>query len=148
MFSFFKKKQAPALSPDRAAESPPASAADPALPASSERQRGKLDWLNADVGELFFGKKPASPVPNAPAVTTTPQSPPEAASLPPAAPVGAPPPVVPSVPPPVTAVPQATPPADVEQPAADRAGWMTKLRSGLQRTGGAIAGAFIGAEIG
>jgi len=148
MFSFFKKKQAPASSSDRAAESPPASAADPALPSSPERPRGKLDWLNADVGELFFGKKPASSVPNAPAVTTTPQSPPEAAPLSPAAPVGAPPPVVPSVPPPVTSVPPATPPADVEQPAADRAGWMTKLRSGLQRTGGAIAGAFIGAEIG
>ena len=148
MFSFFKKKQAPASSPDRAAESPPASAADPALPASSERPRGKLDWLNADVGELFFGKKPASPVEGAPAVTTTPQSPPEAAPLPPAATIGMPPPVVPSVPPPVTAMPPMPPPADVEQPAVDRAGWMTKLRSGLQRTGGAIAGAFIGAEIG
>jgi fused signal recognition particle receptor len=29
----------------------------------------------------------------------------------------------------------------------ERAGWLTKLKSGLQRTGGAIAGAFIGAEI-
>ncbi len=30
----------------------------------------------------------------------------------------------------------------------DRTGWMEKLKTGLQRTGGAIAGAFIGAEIG
>jgi len=87
-------------------------------------------------------------VPGAPTVTTTTQSPPAAAPLPPAAAIGVPPPVVPSVPPPVTSTPPTPPPADVEPPAADRAGWMTKLRSGLQRTGGAIAGAFIGAEIG
>ena len=148
MFSFFKKKQAPAPSPDRAAGPPSASVAEPTLPAPPEPQRGKLDWLNADVGELFFGRKPAPSAPGAPAVATTPESLPEAASLSPRATAGVPPPVAPTGPPPVATSPVAAPPADLEQPAADRSGWMTKLKSGLQRTGGAIAGAFIGAEIG
>ena len=148
MFSFFKKKQAPAPSPERPAEASSASTAEPASPAPSEPRRGKLDWLNADVGELFFGKKPVPPAPSAPAVVTPPESSPETASLPPTTPTGAPLPVVPPVAPVAATAPVAAPAADVEQPAADRSGWMTKLKSGLQRTGGAIAGAFVGAEIG
>jgi fused signal recognition particle receptor len=160
MFSFFKKKQAPAPTPDRAAEAPSSSVAEPAPP---ERQRGKLDWLSADVGELFFGKKPAPPAPSAPAVAPTPESAPEAAPPSPPARTGASPTIARPVP--ATAVPPvpaavvapaaavassnvASPAADAEPPAADRSGWMAKLKSGLQRTGGAIAGAFVGAEIG
>ena len=48
MFSFFRKK-------------PPAAE----TPASAEtaRPRTAMEWLNADVGELFFGKKPAEAPP-------------------------------------------------------------------------------------
>jgi len=148
MFSFFKKKQAPAPSPDRPAEVPSPSAAEPALPAPSESQRGKLDWLNTDVGELFFGKKPTPSAPSAPAVTTTPGSPPATAAPPPSGATAVPALGAPPAPATVATWPVAAPVADVEQAAADRSGWMAKLKSGLQRTGGAIAGAFIGAEIG
>ena len=148
MFSFFKKKQAPAPSPDRPAEVPSPSAAEPALPAPSESQRGKLDWLNTDVGELFFGKKPTPSAPSAPAVTTTPGSPPATAAPPPSGATAVPALGAPPAPATVATSPVAAPVADVEQAAADRSGWMAKLKSGLQRTGGAIAGAFIGAEIG
>ena len=170
MFSFFKKKQAPAPTPDRAAEAPSSSVAELAPP---DRQRGKLDWLNADVGELFFGKKPAPPAPSPPAAAPTPQSAPESASVAPAvstgtstaaAPVASsaevpdaptatalppdPPAVVTPAAPAVASSNVAAPDTQAEQPAPDRSGWMAKLKSGLQRTGGAIAGAFVGAEIG
>jgi len=136
MFSFFKKKPAPAPSPDRAADAPSAPAVEAATPTATERERGKLDWLNADVGELFFGKKAAAPAPGAAVPAPVEQSPP-----------------VPSPGPSEVAsnTPAAVPAQDAaaaDEPAADRSGWMTKLKSGLQRTGGAIAGAFIGAEIG
>jgi fused signal recognition particle receptor len=145
MFSFFKKKPAPAPSAERAGEAPSSDAGDAAASpaeAGGERSRGKLDWLHADVGELFFGKKP-TPSPSAPAVAT---------------PV-APPPVIapkiedrprqdlPALPPRASEV-ESTPRAQAAEAVADRAGWMAKLKTGLQRTGGAIAGAFIGAEIG
>ena len=153
MFSFFKKKPAPAPSRDGAGDAPSSPGADaPApSPAPTERQRGKLDWLNADVGELFFGKK--SPAPGAPAPSehelpqpsaVKPLPPPIAAPASSAASLAPPPP-----PPPAPAAPAAAAQgAQVEDPPADRSGWMVKLKSGLQRTGGAIAGAFIGAEIG
>jgi fused signal recognition particle receptor len=119
MFSFFRKSSPAVAKPEPAGESGavPAdpSAALPAGPAGAgvERPRGALDWLNADVGELFFGKKPAE--------TARAEAPPAQAG---------------------EATPSA-PPA-----ASDRVDWMAKLKTGLQRTGGAIAGAFIGAEIG
>ena len=95
MFSFFRKK------PAEAAGAEPARTAQ--TPAPAERPRTAMDWLQADVGELFFGKKPESE----PAVAETPA------------------------------------PDDV----GDRARWLTKLKAGLQRSGDAIAGAFVGAEI-
>ena len=121
MFRFFRPK------------SPPA-AADPALspastdgrPATSDAdetgepgaRRSALDWLNADVGELFFGKKPVarSAEADAPAAVST------------------------------TADISAAETGDEAQ--EDRTGWLAKLKTGLQRTGSTLAGAFIGAEIG
>ncbi|HSC62244.1 MAG TPA: signal recognition particle-docking protein FtsY [Caldimonas sp.] len=145
MFSFFKKKPtatpSPSPSSDRGGDAPSPSAADPVGPAQGERQRGKLDWLNADVGELFFGKRAATPVPTAPAPPPAEQPRPTASSAPPSAAS----PASPSV---AAAEPAPSPAADVDEAPTDRAGWMAKLKSGLQRTGGAIAGAFIGAEIG
>jgi fused signal recognition particle receptor len=149
MFSFFKKKPppvaAPAPSAGRAAEAASPSAAEPtALPAETggERPRGKLDWLNADVGELFFGKKPAAPpLGTSPVPTPVPSRP---IAEPPATEARAS--EAASVAPVEAAETAQTP--ETAETAADRAGWMAKLKSGLQRTGGAIAGAFVGAEIG
>jgi len=135
MFSFFKKKPASAPVADRAADAPSPAAAEPA--ASTERQRGKLDWLNADVGELFFGKKAAAPAPGAAAETPVEPVPPPLPASTPSQSASAAPPAVP-----------VSDPATVDESPVDRFGWMTRLKSGLQRTGGAIAGAFIGAEIG
>jgi len=142
MFSFFKKKPAPAPSSDRPGDAPSPPAAEAASAAPAERQRGKLDWLNADVGELFFGKKPAAPAPPASAealeTSAVPSSP---------APAESSPPVQAAVAPAHVRDAAASLSAESEAP-ADRSSWVAKLKSGLQRTGGAIAGAFIGAEIG
>jgi len=132
MFSFFRKNPPPAAAPE--AERPPAAAADAGASTGSgdpaaQRSRSARDWLNADVGELLFGKKPVAPAPSAPVPIGPPMATPAAAVAPAQAP----------------AVVQA---AAATTSDADRAGWMAKLKSGLQRTGGAIAGAFIGAEIG
>jgi len=136
MFSFFRKSSPPAAAPAPEGAATPAvegastAAGDGAVP----RSRSARDWLHADVGELFFGKKPAATAPMPPAAPTAPASavPPTTA----AAPVQAPAPAE-------SASTSAEPSSDT-----DRAGWMAKLKSGLQRTGGAIAGAFVGAEIG
>jgi fused signal recognition particle receptor len=112
MFSFFKKK-------------PTGTTSDASADSGVERPRGALDWLNADVGELFFGKKNEGEARDAPAtIAAAPAASPAAAQT--------------SSPAPAADAPIAT----------DRAGWLAKLKGGLQRTGGAIAGAFIGAEIG
>ena len=97
MFSFFKKKPPAAPSPAPAAE---VDKVQP--PATSTRPRTAMEWLNADVGELFFGKKPA-PAP-------APSAPPEAAPAPDIAPVGTP------APSPAAAAPLA--PASTPAPAA------------------------------
>ena len=109
MFTFFKKKPA-------ASE---AGAADGAAPAAAERPRTALEWLNADVGELLFGKKPEA---DAAAGETAPIAPPPASAAWPA------------------------PPA-LEPVADERRGWLDKLRGGLRRTGSGIADAFLGADI-
>src|SRR6185369_10422046 len=83
---------------------------------SSERQ-GAFGWLNADVGELLFGKRTADV---APAPTAAPPA--VVASATPAAPVGG-------------------------ETVDERSGWLAKLRSGLQRTGSTIASAYVAAEI-
>ena len=88
----------------------------------------------------FFKKKPA------PATPAAADAPSPAADAPPPAPAPA-----------AVAAPRAQPAAIVGEGGAaiadddaggERAGWLAKLKSGLQRTGGAIAGAFVGAEIG
>ncbi|HEX4233185.1 MAG TPA: signal recognition particle-docking protein FtsY [Caldimonas sp.] len=133
MFSFFKKKPSsgatvPTPAATSAMDSGPGSAASAtgsAAPPDSDRQRGALGWLNADVGELFFGKRPTE---------AAPASGPEAAPATPR----------PTVPP----LSELALPLPVEDSAAERAGWLAKLKTGLQRTGSTIASAFIGAEIG
>ena len=130
MFSFFKKKP-PAPGPANADAGALGDVDIAATP--RERPRGALDWLNADVGELLFGKRPADVV--APSTALADATP--AAS---AAPVEtAMPTFAPAIPPRALA-------ADGE-PEGERSGWLTKLKSGLQRTGSTIASAFVAAEI-
>ena len=66
MFSFFRKKppvaETPALAPDATTSSVPADAEPTSTVAPTDRARTALEWLNTDVGELFFGKKPAEAV--------------------------------------------------------------------------------------
>ena len=117
MFRFFRSKpspaaEAPAPSVEPTADSNPTSSADSAGERES-KPRTALEWLNADVGELFFGKKPASKHAESEEPTAA--------------------------------------PIDTEIGAGseeDRSGWLAKLKTGLQRTGSTLAGAFIGAEIG
>ena len=102
MFRFFRSK------PPSAAET-----LATATESTDAKPRTAKEWLNADVGELFFGKKPAAqPLTDAASIES----------------------------------------AVVADGGAksddDRSGWLAKLKSGLQRTGSTLAGAFIGAEIG
>ncbi|MEP6813789.1 MAG: hypothetical protein ABI990_12425, partial [Actinomycetota bacterium] len=150
MFSFFKKKSpATAPSAERADETSSTVEAT-ALTAESggERSRGKLDWLNADVGELFFGKKPVASQPASPSVATAGPSANATPAAPPANTTNPPVPVRPAGAPESQARSGEAAAVPTAETAADRSGWMAKLRDGLQRTGGAIAGAFVGAEIG
>jgi fused signal recognition particle receptor len=104
MFSFFRKKPVGSDAPEPA------------------RPRTAAEWLNADVGELLFGKKPAAPV--AAQVDEMP---------------------VESEPHPALPRPEATASSGPET--EDRRDWLTRLRSGLRRTGSSLAEVFIGAEI-
>jgi len=130
MFSFFRKK-------------PPA--AETAAPAETTRPRTAMEWLNADVGELLFGKKPAE----APPPQSSPEPPPVSSPQPPPAirpDVAAP--VVAAPPAPVSLAEIAPPPAAAAAPEdEDRSDWLAKLRSGLRKTGSNIAQAFVGATI-
>ncbi len=109
MFSFFRKKPSPEAAAGVPSESLPVVA--------TERPRTAMEWLNADVGELFFGKKAPPAIDGDDSET-------------------------------VVEVKDPAPLASrSEADANERAGWVAKLKSGLQRTGGAIADAFVGAEI-
>jgi len=134
MFSFFRKKPPPA----------------PETPASTEttRPRTAMEWLNADVGELFFGKKPAE--------APTKGSPPSAPPAPSLEDVARAAPALSPTPTPTPApAPLPTPPADVaplskapaEPEREDRSDWLAKLRTGLRKTGSSLAEAFVGASI-
>ena len=116
MFSFFRKKPAP----DEGAGAAPSPQAGPATGSSAADQAGKprprtaLEWLNTDLGELFFRREtPADAgAASAPAAapTAAPGEPaPPVAPASSAAPPVAPPPVTPGTPPPVT--PGTPPPA-------------------------------------
>src|SRR5437868_1681199 len=118
MFSFFKK-------------SAPAPATDDAPTLLPE------GWVT----------KPASPPPPPPPAA------PVEAPAPASAPVAAPGPVAPATatvaPPPArpAAPPPPAPFADPEPVAAPRQSWMDRLRAGLRKTGGSIAGVFTGTRI-
>jgi fused signal recognition particle receptor len=101
MFSFFKKKTAE-------------------TDVSGERPRTALEWLNADVGDLFFGKKPDAPV-----LPGAIEQPVQARSD----------------------TPAPTPGLPADSAEEDRRDWLDRLRTGLRRTGSSIAEALVGATI-
>ena len=122
MFSFFKKKPAPAELAPSTPELTQSAVAAPAAPAATEGER--RSWLDKLRGVPADAPEPAP----APAPTSTPEV--HAAASPLLAGV------VPS--------PSATPPAPVEE---DRRGWLDKLRGGLRKTGTSIAQVFTGTKI-
>jgi len=134
MFSFFKKKPAPA--PEAAPVPPPVSTsadalADTALadtaPAdtAAAAPEGGSSWWKAAVGKLTGTSE-------APAAVADPVAPASAPVVAPAAAEAAP--VVAAAPPP-------------DQPAPMRQSWMDKLRNGLRKTGSSIAQVFTGTQI-
>jgi len=151
MFSFFKKKPAPAPVPE-AAPTPPVNEAASA-PASG------LGWLRNALG----GKPSASDVAPPPAPEQAPASAAEASPAPPSQAPVAPAPHVPAaavkapVPhsspaaplvPPVPQAPASTPqPAPQPAPAPERKGWLDRLKAGLRKTGSSIATVFTGTQI-
>ena len=140
MFSFFKKKPAPAPTPAapdlRGAMAPTPAVAEPAV---------------APAPELAASPAPAAPA--APAVSVAPPSVDQAAapvvaapppsSRPAKEPQPSPGPAAFPAPVPAPAVAVAATPA----PAAERAGWLGRLRQGLARTGSSIAQVFTGTRI-
>jgi fused signal recognition particle receptor len=123
MFSFFRKK--PADAPEAAPRAAPPSAEAAPAPSAGGRPRTALEWLNADVGELLFGKKPADAAPGNATVVE-----PASALAAPAA----------------TAAPAVSTAVEAP-PTEDRKDWLAKLRTGLRKTGSNIAQALVGATI-
>lgn len=134
MFSFFKKKppaEAPAPAPEPEV-SPVEPSAEPPAPAKSVFSPS-----------TWFGGRTAAPAPvvqpepePVPATFEEPQEKP---------PTPAPAPVVAPPPPPTAEV--AVPTPTVEPPAPERSGWLSKLKSGLRKTGNSITAAFVNAQI-
>jgi fused signal recognition particle receptor len=143
MFSFFKKKSAPAPVPDEAPAllpegwaTKPAAAPAP-LPAPAP---ASVATPPAPVPAPSPAPVPVPVQPPAAVQSAAPVVPPVAAPLP--RPVAAPVPV------PAPVVNVAPPPAPVPAPAPPpRASWMERLRAGLRKTGGSIASVFTGTKI-
>ena len=162
MFSFFKKKPAPppavadAPAPAPAPVTPtpatPAPAEAAAPPAAAAPATGGFGWLR----NPFAAKPPASapastPAPAVDAAPTQPApvGPPAAAPAP--APVAVAAPVAhPGVPAPIAAPAPLPAPEPVAAPAplaAERKGWLDRLKAGLRKTGSSIATVFTGTQI-
>jgi len=152
MFSFFRKKPAAPAVPAstgggiddaEAATRSVASVRNVAVDEGSaaERTRTTREWLNTDIGELFFGKKPAADLTPGVDVASTGST---AAGLVPAAPVV---PVATSANRVVPVEPVAERGDAAKPQAEDRRDWLLRLKSGLRRTGSSLAEAFVGATI-
>ncbi|MET3443093.1 fused signal recognition particle receptor [Variovorax paradoxus] len=151
MFSFFKKKP-PAESPAAPAPSPAAEPAPAPEPAPARSVFSPSSW---------FGSKPAveetAPPPAEPAVPPSvapapPPPPPPPLSPPVVAPAPAAPVFTPVAPAPAPAEPAVAPPAPpapalIADVAAERKGWLNKLKTGLRKTGTGIQAVFVNAQI-
>ncbi|MEO8525666.1 MAG: signal recognition particle-docking protein FtsY [Caldimonas sp.] len=126
MFSFFRKKStadaAPAAAPEAQVGAMPLPAQATPSGTVGDRPRTALEWLNTDIGELFFGKKPAD------------ESTADAAG-------------VASATADVAQLQVTSPPAQDDAMREDRSDWLVKLKTGLRKTGSGIAQAFVGANI-
>ena len=138
MFSFFKKKPAPA--PESPPAAPPVAApvADPAAPAAAApAAEAGGSWWKAAVGKLTGAPAAPVPAPAAPGPEPGPAAPATPAELAPAVPAATAP-----------AAPAAVPAPLAEPPApATRQSWLDKLRNGLRKTGSSIAQVFTGTQI-
>ncbi|BFO57122.1 MULTISPECIES: signal recognition particle-docking protein FtsY [Comamonadaceae] len=153
MFSFFKKKPAPA--PAAEIPSPVPADAAPALPdpmpvsapaapeagpaageaAGTSGGPGAFGWLRNPFAKSPAPQEPAAPAPPQPGPVTTP-----VAAVP--TPIPVPPPAVQAPVP----LPSSMPPAmDAGQ---ERKGWLDRLKNGLRKTGTSIATVFTGTQIG
>ncbi|MBA4058958.1 MAG: signal recognition particle-docking protein FtsY [Verminephrobacter sp.] len=161
MFSFFKKKPAPppavadAPAPAPAPVTPPPATpapAEAAAPPAAAAPATGFGWLR----NPFAAKPPASapaptPTPAVDAAPTQPApvGPPAAAPAP--APVAVAAPVAhPGVPAPIAAPAPLPAPEPVAAPApvaAERKGWLDRLKAGLRKTGSSIATVFTGTQI-
>ncbi len=161
MFSFFKKKPAPppavadAPAPAPAPVTPPPATpapAEAAAPPAAAAPATGFGWLR----NPFATKPPASapaptPTPAVDAAPTQPApvGPPAAAPAP--APVAVAAPVAhPGVPAPIAAPAPLPAPEPVAAPAplaAERKGWLDRLKAGLRKTGSSIATVFTGTQI-
>ena len=137
MFSFFRKKppaaEASVAAPETGTVATPAPGGAVPAETTGERQRSALEWLNTDIGELFFGKKPAQQLPAGEgeggegdgefgAGVSSPVSGTVSLAAAPGVPLD-------------------------EAAREDRSEWLLKLRNGLRKTGSTIAQAFVGATI-
>jgi fused signal recognition particle receptor len=136
MFSFFKKKPA-------ADSSAPAPAAAPAETHADVPAEAPAPARSVFSPSRWFGGKPVEPPPA------------ETPSPPPATPADVlEPPVAAPAPAPALA-PAAETPAPVQAPAVapaeaappERSGWLSKLKTGLRKTGNSITAAFVNAQI-
>jgi fused signal recognition particle receptor len=129
MFSFFKKKPA-------ADSSAPAPAAAPAEMPAEPQAPGRSVFSPS----RWFGGKPVEPPAEAPSPSPSPATPADALEAPVAAPALAPAAEIPApVPAPPVAPPEVAPP--------ERSGWLSKLKTGLRKTGNSITAAFVNAQI-
>ncbi len=124
MFSFFKKKPAPDSSAPAPVPAPAETPAEPPAPARSVFSPSS-----------WFGAKPVEPPP---AEAPSPTSP----AVAPEAPVPAPAPVAET---PAPVLVPAVAPVEVAPP--ERSGWLSKLKTGLRKTGNSITAAFVNAQI-
>ncbi|RST51638.1 signal recognition particle-docking protein FtsY [Variovorax sp. DXTD-1] len=145
MFSFFKKKP-PAESPAAPAPSPAAEPVPAPEPAPARSVFSPSTW---------FGSKPAveetAPPPAEPAVPPSaapaPPPPPPVVAPAPAAPVFTPVAPAPAPAEPAVAPPAPPAPALIADVAAERKGWLNKLKTGLRKTGTGIQAVFVNAQI-
>ncbi|VFR57195.1 Signal recognition particle receptor protein FtsY (=alpha subunit) (TC 3.A.5.1.1) [plant metagenome] len=136
MFNFFKKKPPVPAQPetredDAARHAPPVET--PAAPAADAPERDEL-----------VPATPSVPQPALPVEAVTPEAPPAPAPEP--APQ-AEPEIEPEIEPPRAPVAAPAPPAETATAKPEKSSWLSRLRSGLSRTGKSLGGLFVGVKV-
>ncbi|VFR89027.1 Signal recognition particle receptor protein FtsY (=alpha subunit) (TC 3.A.5.1.1) [plant metagenome] len=128
MFNFFKKKPPVPAQPetredDAARHAPPVET--PATPAADAPERDEL-----------VPATPSVPQPALPVEAVTPEAPPEPA-----------PQAEPEIEPPRAPVAAPAPPGETATAKPEKSSWLSRLRSGLSRTGKSLGGLFVGVKV-